>query len=109
MEYKLSDATANIFLELAVILLAGLQGMKHGKKLRPMLGDVDAAYQDVVLVKRMPTSLQNSLDILKADDFLLSILGSELSTAYIVVSEAEAAVCCKKPLEDEVTDALKRA
>jgi glutamine synthetase len=109
VEYKLSDATANIYLELAMVLSAGLQGMKHRKKLRPMVGDVAASYQDVVSVNSMPTSLQTSIDILKADDFLLSILGSALSTAYIAVRESEASVSSKKSLEDEVADALKRS
>lgn len=109
VEYKLSDATANVYLELAMILSAGLHGMKHRKKLRPMHGDIVASCKDAVPVNPMPTSLQSSIDFLKADDFLLSILGSELSNAYIAVREAEEAINCKKSLEDEVIDAFKRA
>jgi len=106
VEYKLADATANIYLELAMILSAGLQGIKHQKELRPMLGASDLG---AVSVDSMPTSLQASLDILKSDDLLVSILGPELSTAYIAVRESEATTNCKKTIEEEVADALSRA
>lgn len=101
VEYKLSDSNANIYLEIAMILSAGLQGMKNRAKLRPMLGDAAAAH--------LPTTLQASLDILKNDDYLLSILGDKLSTAYIAVRESEAKLNCKKTFEEEVADALNRA
>jgi glutamine synthetase len=102
VEYKLSDSTANIYLELAMILCAGLQGMKQQTKLRPMLGDSNTA----ALPVDMPLTLQASLDVLKTDNFLLSILGSKLSTAYIAVRESEAKLNCEKTLEEEVADAL---
>jgi glutamine synthetase len=54
----------------------------------------------------MPLTLQASLDVLKTDNFLLSILGSKLSTAYIAVRESEAKLNCEKTLEEEVADAL---
>lgn len=104
VEYKLSDSTANIYLEMAMILSAGLEGMKQQVKLRPMLGDSSA-----VLVEPMPTTLQASLDKLKKDDLLLSVLGTELSTAYVAVRESEVNLNSKKTLEEEVADALNKA
>ena len=74
VEYKLSDATANIFLELAMILATGMDGIKNGKKLRPM------ASEDIN--ELLPASLQDSLDLLKENVTLLSLLGPELSTAF---------------------------
>jgi len=106
VEYKLSDSTANIYLEIAMILSAGLQGIKSQAKLRPMLGDATAAD---ATAPEMPRTLQASLDILKNDDYLLSILGDELSTAYIAVRESEAKLGCKKTLDEEVADALNRS
>lgn len=96
VEYKLADATANIYLELAMILSAGMQGLKSGKKLRPM-ASADAAAP-------LPQSLHESLDCLKRDDFLLSVLGPEFSTAYIAVREYEAQN--QSSLEEEVAAAL---
>ena len=105
VEYKLSDATANIYLELAMILSSGLQGMKEHAKLRPKLGDNNASEE----IKSLPTSLQASLDALKSDDLLLSLLGNKLSTAYIQVRESEANFGGERTLDEEVAEALERA
>jgi len=99
VELKLCDATANIYLELAMILAAGMEGIKKGRKLRPMATDATS--------EPLPQSLQESLDLLKNDEFLLSILGPELSTAYIAVRESEAKN--EKSLEEEVMDAFHKA
>ena len=98
VELKLSDATANIYLELTAILSAGMEGIKNEKVLRPMMDDEDSALP-------LPQSLQESLDLLKKDELLLSILGDDLSTAYIAVRELE--VSADTTLEDEVSAALK--
>ena len=99
VELKLSDSTANIYLELAMILATGMAGMKSRKQLRPMI--------DIAPVEPLPESLQESLDLLKKNDLLLNVLGPELSTAYIAVRESEAKN--KKTLEEEVMDAFNRA
>lgn len=105
VEYKLSDATANIYLELAMILSSGLQGMKEQAKLRPELRDYNAAEA----VESLPTSLQASLDALKSDNFLLSLLGNKLSTAYIQVRESEINFSGDRTFKEEVAEALERA
>jgi len=99
VELKLSDATANIYLELAAILAAGMDGMKNERKLRPMIDDA--------AIEPLPNSLQESLSLLKKNQFLLSVLGPELSTAYVAVRESEA--MSDTSLEDEVMDAYNKA
>jgi len=99
VELKLSDATANIYLELATVLAAGMDGMKSGKKLRPMMSDCET--------EPLPENLQDSLDSLKKNDILLSILGKELSTAYVAVREFE--VQNEKTLEEEVLGAFNKS
>lgn len=100
VELKLSDSTANIYLELAVVLSAGMEGIKNEKVLRPMMTDESNA-------PPLPQTLQESVELLKKDELLLSILGDDLSTAYIAVKELEAR--SESTLEDEVATALKRA
>mmetsp|Transcript_14680 Transcript_14680/g.31161 ORF Transcript_14680/g.31161 Transcript_14680/m.31161 type:complete len:199 (+) Transcript_14680:2-598(+) len=100
VELKLSDATANIYLEIAMILSAGMDGMKNKKKLRPMVTDATSGAP-------LPQSLQESLDLLKTNEFLKSVLGPELSTAYVAVRESEAEL--EKSLEEEVMDAFNKA
>merc|ERR1712216_11323 len=99
VEFKLADATANIYLELAMILAAGMDGMKNERKLRPMITGATS--------EPLPQSLQESLDLLKKDEVLLSILGPELSTAYIAVRESEAQN--EKTFDEEVMDAINKA
>jgi len=99
VELKLSDSTANIYLELAMILVAGMDGMKNKKKLRPTIDDIAN--------EPLPNTLQESLDLLKKNELLLSVLGSELSTAYVAVRESE--VLIEKTLEEEVMDAFNKA
>lgn len=99
VEYKLADATANIYLELAMILTAGMDGLKNGKDLRPM-ASAGAA-------EPLPKSLQESLNSLKRDDVLLSVMGQELRIAYMAVREYEAQN--GKSLDEEVAAALSKA
>ena len=82
-----------------MILVAGMDGMKNKKKLRPMIDDIAN--------EPLPNTLQESLDLLKKNELLLSVLGSELSTAYIAVRECEIQV--EKTLEEEVMDAFNKA
>lgn len=100
VEIKLSDSTANIYLELAMVLAAGMDGIKRERELRPPITDDTPG-------KPLPQSLLESLGLLKKNDFLLSILGPELGTAYVAVRESEAQM--DTTLEDEVIDAFKKA
>jgi glutamine synthetase len=98
VEYKLSDSTANIYLELAMIIAAGLDGISKRRVLRP---EADAASES------LPTSLAESLGQLKANDLLISLLGPELMTAYVAVRESM--LLTEKTFEEEVIDAFNKA
>jgi glutamine synthetase len=104
VELKLSDSTANIYLELAGILSAGLDGIARKLQLRPKVGptDVDSGVP-------LPDSLGKSLECLKKDDVLMNVMGKELSTGFIALKEAEIANDSEMSLEDEVAMALKKA
>ena len=97
VEYKLSDATANIYLELAMIIAAGLDGILKQKVLRPS-GDGEL----------LPTSLADSLHILKGNELLSSLLGPELMTAYVAVRES-ILLTEKTSLEAQLLDAFIKA
>lgn len=99
VELKLSDATANPYLALAMVLAAGSEGMRNDLTLRPMNegGSHDA----------LPESLTASLDALKSNNSLLDTLGGSLSKAYIAVRESEAAT--EQSLEEEVRNALMKS
>jgi glutamine synthetase len=73
--------------------------LKNGKDLRPM-ASAGAA-------EPLPKSLQESLNSLKRDDVLLSVMGQELRIAYMAVREYEAQN--GKSLDEEVAAALSKA
>lgn len=102
VEYKLSDSTANIYLELALLLAAGMQGVSQSLSLRPM-SNADEKQPS------LPKSFGESLDCLRNNKFLLSIMGSELSTAYLAIREAEKEKFSGQSLEDALTSAYSRA
>ena len=105
VELKLSDSTANIYLELAGILSAGLDGMARKLPLRPRVGPGD----ENVDADALPDSLDKSLECLKNDEVLMSVMGKELSTGFIALKEAEIANAADMSLEEEVALALKKA
>jgi glutamine synthetase len=101
VEYKLSDATANIYLELAMIISAGLDGIQKRRALRAEAGGGSES-------ESLPTSLAESLNKLKANELLPSLLGPELMTAYVAVRES-VLKSEKASLEAELLDAFNKA
>jgi glutamine synthetase len=82
VEMKLMDNTCNIYLALASILWAGLNGIKQKMALRKIISQMDN-------IKALPKSLEESLDCLERDCVLRDLLGEELFNAYIAVKCAE--------------------
>ena len=93
LEVKCVDLTANPYLLLAGLLVAGSAGVARGARL-PEPVDVDpAALPPEELqkrgIRRLPTSLRESTDALAADSALREALGSELIESVIAVRESE--------------------
>jgi len=110
VEYKLADSSANIYLQLAMILSAGMEGIKSGRILRPKSeGDCVASDETNLTIERIPKSLQESLNFLKCDDFLQATMGNELDTAYVAVRQFEITETESKTLEEEVAIAFRKA
>jgi len=106
LEYKLLDSTANIYLGLAGILSAGLDGIRRQCELRPSRHDTDEQEKSA-----LPATFDDSLECLENDELLLSVLPPLLSKAYLAVRRAEVARhrSCNMSLEDEVKEALELA
>lgn len=90
IELRLPDGSANAYLMQAVIVAAGLDGVRTkadpGKRL-----DIDM-YQDGHKIRNAPRLPLNLLDALRAydkDTTLKSMLGEEFSAAYIKTKQAE--------------------
>ena len=96
LEVKCVDLTANPYLLLAGLLVAGAAGMGSGAGL-PEPVDVDpAALGDDGLadrgIARLPASLRASLDAFTDDDVLAGALGRPLVRAITAVRESEIAL-----------------
>src|SRR6201999_1168188 len=95
LELKPSDSSANPYLSLGAFIQAGLDGIRS--KLDPgeavnvdpaTLSDQERADRGI---KRLPSSLDEALDALEADQLLMDALGPLRSRAYLAVKRSEAA------------------
>src|SRR3954451_5907549 len=92
-ELKACDATANPYLALGGLLAAGLDGLERGLE-PPDPVDVDPvtipegerAQRGIV---RLPTTQEEALDALAADELLISALGPVLAESYLAVRRSE--------------------
>lgn len=94
IEYRAADGTANPYLALAVIIWAGLSGVRD--KLEPTLfsGDPQScseAERERLGLFRLPESLPEALSVLKEDSLLSACLPADLLTCFISVKQGEIA------------------
>jgi len=87
LEVRGADASANPYLAVAAVLLAGLDGIQ--RKLDPpppVHGDVSGA---IPRAGALPRSLDASLASLRADGYLSEALGQALVEAFCAIKESE--------------------
>ena len=106
VEYKLHDSTANIYLSLATILLSGLDGISHNLSLRDEMS-LDDSNNDGD--NYIPSTLDESLNILEKDNFFMDNVGKELITAYIAVKRSELDFFKDKTIDDELEFTFHRS
>lgn len=101
LEFRAADAAASPYLVLALVLRAGLQGLRE-KLLPPPLIDCDPADLDVeearrLDVRRLPESLPAALAALQADPVALDWLPEPMRTAYFAIKRMELAMAGELP------------
>ncbi|MEV4834184.1 glutamine synthetase family protein [Nonomuraea sp. NPDC049486] len=89
LELKPSDSSANPYLSLGAVIHAGMDGIR--RKLDP--GEPVTVDPDTRpgLYPRLPTSLDEALDALEADETLTEALGPLRRDAFLAVKRSEAA------------------
>lgn len=93
IELRSPDPTANPYLTLAVCLAAGLDGIKN--RLGAPAGidcnifDMTDDERKFVGIDSLPVDLYEALQCLKADKFIMDVLGSHISKKYIEAKEKE--------------------
>ena len=105
VELKLCDHTANIYLAIAGILHAGMDGLNRGMILRPAL----SADSQSNVVSPLPSSAGKALACLEEDDYMFGMLGPRLGRGYLAVRRHEIERAEKMSFEDEVQEFLSRA
>ncbi|MFX1388300.1 MAG: glutamine synthetase family protein [Promethearchaeota archaeon] len=93
IEYRAGDAMMNIYLGSAVLLAAGLDGVKNKiEPNQPTLKNVDLLTDDERMdleIKKLPSSLEESLRAFEKDSFIKKSLGKELVKAYLDLKYGE--------------------
>lgn len=93
LEVRTADSAVNFYLASAVVLAAGLDGIR--REIKPgdpcnvdtyKLNDTDLADMGV---RRLPRTLGEALDAFESSEFLRDVLGSELHSSYAATKRAE--------------------
>ena len=77
VEFRVADATASPYLALAMLIQAGLDGIRHEREIQ--LRDP----------RPLPTSLSGALELLEASEAAAEWLGADLFSAYLLFKRAE--------------------
>jgi glutamine synthetase len=95
LELKPSDSSANPYLALGALILAGLDGIRRQRDPGPAVNvdpaTLSEAERAAAGAHRLPQSLDEALDALEGDELLMNALGPLRSAAYLAVKRAEAA------------------
>jgi glutamine synthetase len=93
MEYRAADACASPHLSLAVLLKAGLEGVRAGYEQPPLINsdpsDFSVEEQRRLGVRRQPASLAEALDTLAADDVVMGWFSKDFLDCYFAMKRKE--------------------
>ncbi|GAA3822201.1 glutamine synthetase family protein [Streptomyces phyllanthi] len=110
LEVKPVDLAANPYLALGCLVAAGLDGLDSGAALpEETTGDparLAPTEAEARGVRRLPTSLEQSVEEFRRDDVLVTALGSVLADAVVAVRQGESAAVAG--LDDEGVAAAYR-
>ena len=91
IELRSPDPTCNPYLEMALCLAAGLDGIKRG--LRPQSANDENIYtlskKEKKEIEHLPTTLKEAIKAAEADPFIREVLGDHVYDNYIAGKKAE--------------------
>jgi len=94
-EFRIPDVTNNFYLTLAVMLTAGLDGIREKtpltwKDLRLDFKDyTEEQLADLGVTRRLPSSLRHAVQVLRESEYLERLLGTEMKRAYTLVKDMD--------------------
>lgn len=93
VELRCPDPSCNPYLELAVLLAAGLDGIKHGLKpvdaVSANIFDMGKEERESLGIDSLPANLHVAVEEMKQSGFMKEVLGDHVFTKYIEAKESE--------------------
>ncbi|MBP1875204.1 Glutamate--methylamine ligase [Ensifer adhaerens] len=93
MEYRAADACASPHLSLAVLLKAGLEGIRAGLEQPPLINsdpsDFSDADQKKLGIRRLPSSLPEALETLAEDKVVTGWFAKDFLDCYVAMKRKE--------------------
>jgi glutamine synthetase len=93
IEFKTCDASANPYLAMGAIIMAGLDGIEQKLEASEPIALDPGNLSNLELIEkgisRLPTDLGNAIAHLQKDEVLLSALGEDLAKAFMAVRYSE--------------------
>ncbi len=93
MEYRAADACASPHLSLAVMLRAGLEGIRAGLEQPPLINTDPSDFSDEeqarLGIRRLPSSLEEALDTLAADPVVMGWFPQDFLDCYFAMKRKE--------------------
>ncbi len=110
LELRCPDPTANPYLAMAVMLQAGLDGIRHKMPLADPMEEtlMQGMPGRMRQIEVLPHSLEEALDALSEDDVILSALGPYVSDRYIAAKRQECAEYNRQVTQWEIRRYLSR-
>ncbi len=112
LELRSPDGSANPYLTLAVLLAAGMDGIKNqimpgdsvDKNAQKMTGEE----REALHIETLPRSLPEAIQELKEDHFIQNVLGEKLSAGLIAAQEQAYHEYCMQVTEWEIANYLHK-
>jgi glutamine synthetase len=105
VELKACDSSSNPYLALGGVIAAGLDGIERQLELPPPITVDPHTLTDAERTRlgaaRLPQSLGEALEALRADPVLMEALGERLSTSYLAVKELDIAMLAERDDDHE--------
>ncbi len=112
IELRSPDAAANPYLALAVLLAAGLDGIRNQIMPPPGIDEniqkMSPGQREALGIQELPRSLEEALDELEKDDLIIRVLGRELTDKIIRARRKEYKDYCMQVTDWEIENYLYR-
>ena len=94
VELRCPDPACNPYLELAVCIAAGLDGVKNHLKPADQITDANIfamskKERKAAGIESLPANLKEAIDALEEDEFIMDVLGEHVCKSYIAGKKAE--------------------